>query len=84
MKEIKAKCFKHPQKRLWLTSTKDMPEVEQIFMHINSLEFEDTPDYNLIHEKLVSIYNRYEFHVSEAKMTVLRKSVLMDLRVLRS
>jgi tau tubulin kinase len=65
VKEIKTKCFKSPRKKLWVGSTRDIEQVRTIFNHIESLDYVDCPDYNLIHDNLVEIYNRYEMKVAE-------------------
>lgn len=65
VKEIKTKCFKNPHVKLWTGPTKVMVEVQQIFEHIESLDYEDCPDYNLILNLLVEIYNRYEMQTTE-------------------
>lgn len=63
MKDIKTKCFKNPRKKLWIGATRDITNVQSIFHHIESLDYADCPDYNLIHDNLVEIYNRYEMVV---------------------
>lgn len=48
VKDIKNKCLRHPKKKLWVGPTREIPEVEQIFNHIESLDYVDKPDYALI------------------------------------
>jgi len=63
VRDIKTKCFKNPRKKLWVGTTHDIANVQTIFHHINSLEYSDLPDYNLITDNLVDIYNNYEMVV---------------------
>lgn len=44
-------------------ATRDIVQVQQIFHHISSLDYADCPDYNLIQDHLVEIYNLYEMQV---------------------
>lgn len=37
VKDIKAKCFKDPKKKLWIGPTKDIPNCQDIFNHVNAL-----------------------------------------------
>jgi hypothetical protein len=60
VKEIKAKCFKNPKRKLWIGPTRDVPQVEIIFNLIEKLAYEDRPDYDEIHNQIVSIYNEFE------------------------
>ena len=60
MKDIKTRCFKHPQKRLWVGPTKNVQNLEAIFAHIDSLDYADEPDYDHIRDHLIELYNRYE------------------------
>lgn len=48
---------------LWVGVTKDIEFVHRIYEHINSLEYADCPDYNLIHDNLIDIYNKFEIQV---------------------
>jgi len=45
VKEIKTKCFKQPRKMLWVGATREIEQVRTIFQHIDSLEYQDCPDY---------------------------------------
>ena len=60
VKDIKTRCFKYPQKRLWVGPTKNVQNLEAIFAHIDSLDYADEPDYEHIRDHLVELYNRYE------------------------
>jgi len=60
VKEIKTKNFRNPKKKLWVGATRNITQVQSIFHHISSLDYADCPDYNLIHDQLVEMYNEYE------------------------
>ena len=47
VKNIKHECLSNPEEKLWIV-TKDIPEVKHIFYHIQSLNYKDRPDYELI------------------------------------
>lgn len=57
VKHIKTDCINNPEQKLWI-ATKDVPEVREIFYHIQSLRYEDVPDYALIRNALKSILSR--------------------------
>jgi hypothetical protein len=54
VKNIKHECLSNPEEKLWIT-TKDVPEVKDIFYHIQSLGYKDKPNYNLIRGSLKNI-----------------------------
>jgi hypothetical protein len=57
VKNIKTDCLSNPEEKLWIV-TKDIPEVRNIFHHIQSLGYKDKPNYGLIRSQLKSIYQR--------------------------
>lgn len=59
VKEIKTKCLKNPKRKLWIGPTKGVKEVQEIFNHIQNLHYSDSPDYQLVINQLLQIYNNY-------------------------
>lgn len=57
VKNIKTECLSFPEERLWI-GTKDIPEVREIFYHINSLGYKDRPNYALVRNQLKNILSR--------------------------
>lgn len=47
VKNIKTECLSNPEEKLWIV-TKDIPEVKNIFSHIQSLGYKDKPNYGFI------------------------------------
>ncbi len=52
---IKTNCFANPNEKLWRGPTRNIQEVRTIFNHLNSLRYEDKPDYQLVKNCLKSI-----------------------------
>jgi hypothetical protein len=52
---IKTTCMENPNEKLWRGPTRNIQEVRTIFHHLNSLRYEDKPDYSLIRNCLKSI-----------------------------
>jgi hypothetical protein len=48
-------CLNDPEKKLFLNSTKNKPEIVEIFKHIKSLTYDDRPNYNFIKIHLDSL-----------------------------
>lgn len=48
VKDIKTRNFRNPKKKLWVGATRNIAQVQSIFNHINSLDYADCPNYNLI------------------------------------
>jgi len=59
VKSLKAECLASPEKLLWVT-TKNIPEVKEIFYHLQKLEYRDKPDYMFIRNQLKSIQLRHQ------------------------
>lgn len=59
VKDIKSKCLKNPEKKLWLGPTKNIPEVRNIFKHLTSLNYKSRPNYDLIKGELLNIYRSH-------------------------
>jgi hypothetical protein len=57
---IKANCLEHPDEKLWRGATRHITEVRTIFHHLNSLRYEDKPDYSLIRNCLKEILVKNE------------------------
>lgn len=57
VKKIKTECMSNPEEKLWIV-TKDIPEVKQIFYHLQSLTYKDVPNYEFIRGQLKSILAR--------------------------
>ena len=57
VKTIKHKCLENPDKHLWI-KTKNIPEVKNIFYHLRSLSYTDKPNYSLVKQQLISIYEQ--------------------------
>ena len=60
VKDIKTKCLKSPKRKLWVGPTKGVKEVQDILNHIQSLHYADMPNYELVINHLLQIYNNYE------------------------
>lgn len=58
VRAIKTDCLGNPMEKLWRGPTRNFEEVKNIFYHLNSLRYEDKPDYSLIRENLKSILTR--------------------------
>mmetsp|Transcript_39389 Transcript_39389/g.60211 ORF Transcript_39389/g.60211 Transcript_39389/m.60211 type:complete len:89 (+) Transcript_39389:2425-2691(+) len=59
VKKIKTECLGRPQEKLWNT-TKNVEEVRLIYEHIQSLRYEDKPNYGYLKGLLVRIYMKYQ------------------------
>ncbi|CDW88961.1 UNKNOWN [Stylonychia lemnae] len=55
VKDIKARCLGNPEKYLWITSTKNIQQVKDIFYHLKNLDYYDAPNYAYIRNKLMEI-----------------------------
>ena len=60
VKEIKTRCLRNPKRKLWVGPTKNVKEVKEILDHIQTLSYNDTPDYGFVRDKLYQIYNNYD------------------------
>lgn len=60
VKDIKTKCLKGPKRKLWVGPTKGVKEVQDILNHIQSLHYADMPNYELVVNYLLQIYNNYD------------------------
>ena len=60
VKDIKTKCLRNPKRKLWVGPTKQVKEVHDILNHIHSLRYIDMPNYQLVINNLLQIYNKYE------------------------
>jgi len=58
VKDIKSRCLGNPEKFLWITTTRNLQQVKDIFYHLKNLEYYDVPNYAYIRNKLMEIkYN---------------------------
>ena len=48
VKEIKMRALDKPEKYIWVTTTRKMPQVRDIFIHLKNLKYEDVPNYDFI------------------------------------
>jgi hypothetical protein len=71
VKEIKEVCIKDPENKLWSTETSDLPEIKDIYHHINELEYKDQPNYDFIRKKLKLIFERSQYAEHSLSMTQL-------------
>lgn len=55
---IKTECLNNPMEKLWRGATRQFEQVRQIFYHLNSLKYEDKPDYQLIRDNLRGILSQ--------------------------
>jgi hypothetical protein len=55
---IKTSCIQNPNEKLWRGATRDIEEVRTIFYHLQSLEYGDKPDYDLVRNNLKNILRR--------------------------
>jgi hypothetical protein len=53
VRDIKLRCLSNPETFLWTTTTKRLPQAALIFRHIQSLNYEDKPDYEYIRSQLL-------------------------------
>lgn len=58
VKVIKTECLGKPEEKLWRGASRQYEEVRKIFFHLNTLKYEDKPDYSLIRDNLKSILGR--------------------------
>lgn len=52
MRELKQKAFKNPKKTLFPNLIKKFEQVKSIFDYLQSLRYQDCPDYKYIKDKL--------------------------------
>ena len=69
VKDIKTKCLKSPKRKLWVGPTKGVKEVQDIMSHISSLHYADMPDYQVVINQLLLIYNNYDMVQKQAPTT---------------
>jgi hypothetical protein len=60
VKIMKAWCLSDPEHNLWCSTTRNMPEVRNIFYKIKQLQFADRPDYDYIREQLNTLLQKEE------------------------
>ena len=60
VRDVKAECLANPEILLWKTTTNRLQEMRTIFYSINSLKYEDRPNYKLISEQLSSLLRKEE------------------------
>jgi len=59
VRDTKAWCLENPSTYLWCT-TKNIPEIHNIFYKIKQLKYSDRPDYNYIREQLITLLQKEE------------------------
>ena len=83
IKECKKKCLDDPDKYLFLSSTKNIKEINNIFEYIKNLKFETEPDYNFIKNQLLILKNKeiqkilYNYEINN-QILLLQKNLLTD------
>lgn len=60
VRDIKGKCLSDPEKHLWNTTTKTIPEVRAIFYSLERLNYSDKPDYNFFRQQLIQMLSKEE------------------------
>ena len=60
VRDTKNVCLSNPENFLWLTTTRDIPEVRTIFQSISKLQYADRPDYDFIRGQLMTMLQREE------------------------
>ena len=59
VKDIKTRCLSNPEIYLW-DKTKNIEEVKEIYRYIDNLQYSSTPNYTLIKNLLMKIYEKYQ------------------------
>ena len=83
IKDCKKKCLDEPDKYLFLGSTKNIKEINNIFEYIKNLKFETEPDYNYIMNQLSIIKNKeiqkilYNYEMNN-QILLLQKNLLIQ------
>jgi hypothetical protein len=57
VKELKQKAFKNPKKNLFPVLVKKYEQVKILFDYLQSLKYQDQPDYKFIKDKLSEMRN---------------------------
>ena len=60
VRDTKTECLANPEILLWKTTTSKLQEMRTIFYSINSLKYEDRPNYKLINEQLSGLLRKEE------------------------
>ncbi len=62
VRDVKAKCFASPREHMWVSTTKSLPEIHNIFYSLSSLQYADRPDYAYIRTQLESLVTLERAH----------------------
>ena len=77
VKMQKERCLKQPDKYLWKV-TKEYDQIKNIFYHLQSLKYEDNPDYAYIRSQLHSILERDTSLYTPSRLLNSSKKVCLD------